>query len=134
MLKEKIDLIDISLAHHHGTDKVLLVIDDTIFMLDTGWRNEKATVALADRFRTAEGEVSLRVWEHFPKDLLRDPRDSFHKVKQVIDARDDDSVYWDIVKHNQYQHGERISAIVLGILATVVVLGGLVFAWLIKSP
>ena len=113
--------VEAKFAAHRGTDKLYISTENgTTYMLDTMWRNDNKTKALAERILSADKPITMTVWEHYPKWILDSP-DTLWSVKQVVNLSNRDNVYWEIAEHNKYQKSERIFGIVIGVFLTAFV-------------
>lgn len=124
---EKILSIEISPAFHRGNDKLYIQTSNHYCMLDTGWRNMNKSNELATIILLNDQNSIIRLWKRIPKNFAEINKNGL-EVWQVVDIRINESTYWDILDHNDFQKSERISGIVIGIFLSFVVC---FFDWLV---
>ena len=118
--QEKISEIKIRAASHRGNDKLYVFTQSNHYMLDTGWQNQAKSKELANSILSTNDPITVTVWKHFPK-WFRDPPGVSWKVEQIVDLRSDSDIYWDILKHNEFQQRERVFGIVFGVIISMII-------------
>jgi len=104
-----------------GYDEVHLKSKEQYFVLVTNWYDNEKTQALANRILSEESPFTLTVWEYFALTPFG-IRDGKWKISQVVNLCSDTSNYWDINNHNHEQKIDRIIAIVVAIIVSIVFL------------
>lgn len=117
---EKVIGIETRLAHHRGIDKLFVISEENSYLLNTGWRDENKTTALAEDILDNANDCTLIIWEHIPKNFFEIQGNDV-KVYQVIDLRNSSNVFIDIENHNNFQKTERIAGIIAGVFLTTIV-------------
>lgn len=124
-IQEEITAVNIRRAVHRGSDTLYISTPSYCYKIDTGWQNESMSNSLAQSILSTAGPLTITIWERYPIHVF-DTVDSDCKVRQIVDLRNEISVYWDILEHNRYQKHERIVGAIAGIFISII---SAIFLW-----
>lgn len=108
-------------------DEVHLKSKEQYFVLVTNWCDNDKTQALANRILSEESSFTLTVWEHFALTPF-DTRNGKWKICQIANLCSGTENYWDVESFNYWQKNDRIIAMVVATLVSVIFLPLLFFA------
>lgn len=126
--QELIQSIEVQTAYHRGTDKAYIITQNNCYIMDLGWRDATRSYEFAQAIQTSSEAVTMTIWEHVPKYFF-DLRVGIGAVQQIVDLRDDSTIYWNIEKHNDYQQRERIAGSIAGVFLLLFVVVLDYFIW-----
>ena len=111
-----------------GYSDYLYLNDDTYMMFFGSNKNPESVKVLGEDLVSASGEVEITVWERSPRWFIDAVKSDNLKVKQIVDIRDNTTVYYDISEHNDFQHEERVYGIILFVFVFLVSVFWMVFS------
>ena len=111
-----------------GYSDYLYLNDDTYMMFFGSNKNPESVKVLGEDLVSASGEVEITVWERYPRWVIDAIKSDSFRVSQLVDARDNTTVYYDISEHNNFQHRERVSGIILFVFVFLVSVFWMVFS------
>ncbi len=110
-----------------GHTDYLYLNDDTYMMFFGSNKNPESVKVLGEDLVSASGEVEITVWERYPRWFIDAVKSDNLKVKQIVDIRDNTTVYYDISEHNSFQHSERVSGLIMFVFVFIIALGWMIF-------
>ena len=111
-----------------GHSDYLYLNDDTYMMFFGFNKNKESVEVLGEDLVSASGEVEITVWERYPRWVIDAIKSDSFRVSQLVDARDNTTVYYDISEHNSFQHSERVFGLIMFVFVFIIALG-----WIILS-